>query len=191
METGHRALAIFAVFIGICILCAGAGYIGYNYSQYQAKVDEQNFNYVQGQNEGEKIGYNKGYQEGYQNGLKEAVSGYNMHNPTYQEMTEFLAGDKSNDIPYNKDSYICTDYTTQLNNNAEKQGLRCAAVYIIYPETGHSIIGFDTTDRGMIFIEPQYDKEVNLEAGKSYSRSNGFYNPDNVDDTIVRYLITW
>ena len=59
MGTSSRIFTIFAIFIGICILCAGSGYIGYNYSQYQAKVDEADFNYVQGHNEGEKIGYKK------------------------------------------------------------------------------------------------------------------------------------
>jgi hypothetical protein len=191
MGTGQKALTIFAIFIAVCLLCVGSGYIGFTHSQHIAQLDEQNLNYNQGQNTGETIGYDKGYMEGYQAGLKEAVTGYDLHDPTFQEMMDFIENDNSEDVEYNKNSHICTDYTTEVNNNAEKVGLRCGSVYIIYPETGHSIIAFDTTDKGIVFIEPQYDKVVTLPVGRSYSSSNGFYNPDEIDDTIVRYLIMW
>jgi hypothetical protein len=191
MGTGQRIVTIFVILIAICLLCAGSGYIGFTHSQHIAQIEQTSLDYQQGQNSGEKIGYDRGYQEGYQAGINEGATGYNLHDPSYQEVLDFLAKDHSEDVPYNKENHICTDYTTDVNNNAEKAGLRCGSVYIIYPETGHSIIAFDTTDKGLIFIEPQYDKEVKLPVGKSYSVSNGFYNPDNIDDTIVRYLIMW
>jgi hypothetical protein len=191
METGQKVVTIFVIFIAICLLCAGAGYIGFTHSQRVAQIEEPIVNNEPVNNSGEIIEYDRGYQEGYQAGLKESTAGYNLHDPTYKEVMDFLANDNSEDTPYDKNSHICTDYTTEVNNNAEKAGLRCGSVYIIYPETGHSITVFDTTDRGLVFIEPQYDKEVTLPIGKSYSSSNGFYNPDNINDTIVRYLIMW
>ena len=192
METGPKILTIFVVIIAVCLLCLGSGYIGYNHSLNMARMNVQNTDNLPGQDEGDNtIGYDLGYQAGYQAGLYEANTGYDLHDPTYQEVMDFIANDNSNDIPYSKNDHICTDYTTAVNNNAEKLGIRCGSVYIIYPETGHSIIGFDTTDRGMIFIEPQFDKEVALPVGKSYSLSNGFLQPDDIDDTIIRYLIMW
>lgn len=50
-----------------------------------------------------------------------------------------------------------------LNNNAEDEGFRAAYVYIEFPgDRAHSVAAFDTVDRGLIFIEPQYDDEVEL-----------------------------
>jgi hypothetical protein len=191
MSTGPKILTIFVIIIAVCLLCVGSGYIGYNHSLNMARVNSQYTDNPSAQNNSEIVEYDIGYQAGYQAGLKEATSGYNLHDPTYQEVMDFLETDDSNDTPYSKNDHICTDYTTEVNNNAEKLGLRCASVYIIYPDTGHSIVGFDTTDQGMIFIEPQFDKEVTLPVGKSYSTSNGFLQPDDIDDTIVRYLIMW
>lgn len=191
METGPKIVTIFAIIIAVCLLCLGSGYIGFTHSQNIAGVSEQNLNNEQGQDEGEVIGYDLGYQNGYQAGLKEVITGYDLHDPTYREVMDFLADNHSNDTPYSKNDHICTDYTTEVNNSAEELGIRCGSVYIIYPETGHSIICFNTTDKGLIFIEPQFDKEVTLPVGKGYSLSNGFLKPDDIDDTIVRYLIMW
>jgi hypothetical protein len=188
MSTGPKILTIFVIIIAVCLLCVGSGYIGYNHSLNMARVNSQN---PAAGNNNEIVEYDIGYQAGYQAGLKVATDGYKLHDPTYREVMDFLENDVSNDTPYSKNDHICTDYTTEVNNNAEKLGLRCASVYIIYPDTGHSIIGFDTTDQGMIFIEPQFDKEVILPVGKSYSTSNGFLQPDDIDDTIIRYLIMW
>lgn len=185
-----RWFVVTIIIISILILCAGTGYLGYSFHRYELKIDEENYNFIQGKSEGEKIGYSRGYSEGYKIGLKEA-QGYSLRDPTYQEMKEFLAHDTTDKFAYDKEKYVCTDFTAEVNNNAEKLGLRCATVYIIYPETGHSIIAFNTVDRGLIFIEPQFDKEVSLVIGKSYSEINGFIKPQDFNDTIVRYLIMW
>ena len=106
-------------------------------------------------------------------------------------MKEFLAKDPTNYKSYLSTEYICTDFAAEVNNNAEIAGIRCATVYINYADAGHAIIAFDTTDNGLIFIEPQYDKEVQIIVGKSYSKLNGFVQRDITDDTIQRYRIIW
>ena len=179
-----------ALILAVLALCAGSTYLGYSFNQYQVQSDQQGYNFNLGIAEGEKIGHEKGFQEGYTAGLKEQP-GFVLNDPTYAEMKSFLAADNTSSKAYNEDKYICTDFTTEVNNNAEEQGIHCATVYIIYPETGHSVVAFDTTDRGMIFIEPQYDKEIKLTIGSGYSASNGFIKPPDLDDTIVRYLIMW
>ena len=190
MEQNSKIGILIATFFALLVLCFGAAYLGYSFNQYQSRIDEQNYNFTQGRGEGEKVGHEKGFQEGYVAGLKEK-GGYVLRDPTYQEVKEFLAADDSNNKSYIKDEHICTDFTAEVNNNAEKKGIRCATVYIIYPETGHSIVAFNTTDKGMIFIEPQFDREVKLVIGKSYSQTNGFLKQSGLDDTIIRYLMMW
>lgn len=186
---GKRLTALFFIVVGILVLCAGSAYLGFTYNQYELETSVRNLQDAQNGNPTDVIDYEKAYQQGYTAGLKGASSDHNLHDPTYQEMKEFLANDESDLKPYNSKEHICTDYTADVNNNAKKLGINCFSVYIIYPQTGHSIVAFDTTDKGMLFIEPQYDKEVTLDIGRSYSQSNGFVIQQDLDDTIVRYLI--
>jgi len=193
MQSNNRPLIIFIVILTSLALCAGFAYIGYSFSQYQAKIDEESMNFNAGRSTGEKIGHEMGYQEGYEAGIneiRESKDTYVTHDPTYQEMKNFLKADDSDAISYSKD-HSCTDFTTEVNNNAESKGIRCGTVYIIYAETGHSIVAFNTTDKGLIFIEPQYDREVKLQIGKSYALLNDFVKQSGLDDIIVRYLIMW
>lgn len=193
MRDKKRIFRFAAIILAVIILCIGAGYIGYSFSIYEAKINEQNLNYVQGRSEGEQIGAEKGFQEGYAQAIQNGETGnvFNLHDPSYQEMKTFLASDNSDSKPYSEDQHICTDFTADVVNNANTLGIRCASVYIIYPETGHSIVAFDTTDRGVCFIEPQYDKEVTLVAGESYSNLNNFIKQGQMDDTIIRWIIIW
>jgi hypothetical protein len=194
MDSSNRPLIILMVITMALVLCAGFAYIGYAFSQYQAEIDEENLNYNAGLASGKEIGHETGYQEGYEAGLNAVEGGndlYVTHDPTYQEMKDFLAADTADSKEYSEDSHLCTDFTAEVNKNAESRGIRCGTVYIIYKETGHSIIAFNTTDKGIIFIEPQYDKEVKLEIGESYSELNNFINRSGEDDIIVRYLIMW
>jgi hypothetical protein len=106
-------------------------------------------------------------------------------------MKTFLAQDPTNNNTYEEDQYVCVDFAAAVNNNAEAKGIRCAVVDIFYPDGyGHTIVAFDTTDRGLIYIEPQFDQEVKLVVGRSYSQLNDFTSAPR-DDTIQRYLIVW
>ena len=144
------------------------------------------------------MGYNSGQREipevtpdtTYETKTNEPAGIYNLKDPTYKEMKDFLAEDKTDSMPYQIDAQTCTDFSAEVNNNAEEAGIRCAAVYIIYPKTGHTIVAFNTTDKGLIFIEPQFDDEVTLIIGESYAAINN-YKSQPVDDTIQRYRIMW
>jgi hypothetical protein len=146
---------------------------------------------VLGHDQGKSEGYKIGYEAGYNSGLKVTNDGYTSRNPSYAEMKEFLTRDTTNHKSYLSEEYICTDFAAEVNNNAEADGIRCATVYINYIGAGHAIVAFETTDRGLLFVEPQYDKEVQLTVGKSYSKLNGFIQRDIVDDTIQRYRVIW
>lgn len=89
----------------------------------------------------------------------------NLRNPSFAELIDFLAADKTNEIPYSVPDFMCHHYSLTLRENANKQGLRCAFVEVAYvPVEGgvgvnyaHAIVAFNTTDRGIIYIEPQND----------------------------------
>ena len=92
-----------------------------------------------------------------------------LRNPTYSELNDFLAQDKTDSNEYVSGRYVCFEFATELNNNAEANGIRAAYVRIRFNEWAHAVVAFDTVDRGLIFIEPQSDREVELNIDKPYS----------------------
>jgi hypothetical protein len=137
-------------------------------------------------------GYVRGRGDGYQSGvIAGAGSGYNLRDPTYDEVRQFLAQDRTDANKYVEGEYVCSDFAADVNTSAEAQGLRCALVEIKYPEgSGHAVVAFQTVDRGLVFIEPQYDEEVTIELGRSYAELNDYKKP-SFDDTVIRYLVIW
>jgi hypothetical protein len=123
--------------------------------------------------------------------------GYVLMDPGYQEMQDFLAQDMTSEREYVEGEYVCVDFAADVKANAARQGIRCAYVVIEYRgETGHAIIAFDTTDEGMVFIEPQFDWEVEPEIGERYYQCvtppSGYYmTKPPYDDTITRIVVIW
>lgn len=152
----------------VALLLFFAGYAGYFY--------------------GEEQGYHEGYKVG---SIEGAGSGYTLRNPTYHELMDFLARDPTDQNEYREGVYTCVDFVSDLSNNAEAAGLRAAYVYMEFPvDRAHSVAAFETVDRGLVFIEPQFDDEVVVVVGNRYSADNSYETPD-YDDTIVRYTIAW
>jgi hypothetical protein len=191
MGTVQKILTIIAIIAAVVILCGGAVYAGYTYGRINSPSGLPQDTYDTGLKMGKEIGYQSGYQAAMNSLDKQKTDLVVLRNPTYNEMRDFLVKDSTSKLPYDQDERICTDFAADVNNNAKKQGINCAIVYILYGETGHSIVAFQTTDRGLIFVEPQYDQEVTLVVGRSYSQINRFRKQDSVDDTIVRYILSW
>ena len=164
MTRGQKGAIVLVAFLIAVVLCLVSGYAGYV----------------------------RGRGDGYQSGvIAGAGSGYDLRNPTYHEIKQFLAQDRTDANKYVEGEYVCSDFAADVNNNAEGQGLRCALVETKYPEgRGHALVAFQTVDRGLVFIEPQYDDEVTIELGRSYAELNHYKKP-SFDDTIVRYLVIW
>ena len=122
---------------------------------------------------------------------------YVLRDPSYQEMQDFLQQDETSEQEYLKNEYICVDFAANVKANAAEEGIRCAYVVIEYlGTTGHAIVAFDTIDRGLVYIEPQFDWDVVPEIGRRYYECvvppPGQYmvEPD-YDDTIARIVIIW
>jgi multidrug efflux pump subunit AcrA (membrane-fusion protein) len=123
--------------------------------------------------------------------------GYILKDPTYQSLVSFLARDKTSEKTYDVNNYNCVNFSADVKVNAAKEYIRSAYVAVDFPgSTGHSLLAFDTTDRGIIYIEPQSDEEVRLEVGKPFyeciiPRAGYYYKQPADDDTIERFVVVW
>lgn len=113
------------------------------------------------------------------NGTAENVT-ITIKNPTFQEVKDFILEDTTSRNDFVVNEYECRHFATDVNNNAEAAGIRCAFVLLCYPNGQHAVVGFETTDRGMIYIEPQTDAAIQPEVG-------GYYQGQK----IVEILVGW
>jgi hypothetical protein len=191
LDTSQKIATAISILLAILILCGGSIFLGYIRGYQKGTAGNYNQAYNQGKNEGYQAGYKSGLQSVSKPGEQKTAAGYTLHDPTYQEMKTFLAQDPTNNKNYVENQYVCVDFAAAVNNTAEAQGIRCAMVDIFYPDGyGHTIVAFDTTDKGLIYVEPQFDQEVELVVGRSYSQVNHFTTSPR-DDTINRYLVVW
>jgi hypothetical protein len=91
-----------------------------------------------------------------------------LHNPTLTEVKEFLANDTTDKKNFSAKFYSCNHYSKDVNNNAENHGIRCGFVIVNPDGYSHALVAFNTSDQGLVFFEPQNDREVNLTKGESY-----------------------
>jgi hypothetical protein len=104
---------------------------------------------------------------------------YNVRDPTYQEALQFISSDQTDKNQYNQ-SYTCISFANDFVNNALNEGYRCGFVVIDFPESCHAIVCFNTSDKGLIFVEPQTGQLVTLTTGQPY-----------MGMTVLRFSITW
>ena len=171
--------------IVIMILIAGNIYFWYYYAQnyYESGYDL-------GHSIGHNLGFEDGYDAGYVEGLEDGVGrGYTVRDPSYDEVVNFMTLDKTDENPYVEDECTCNYFAADFKNNAFQLGYKCGYVSISFIDSGHAIVCFNTTDHGLIFIEPQFDDIVILTIGESYSTLNGYVLI--VGDTVESFIIIW
>jgi len=139
-------------------------------------IESFDLGYAEGETEGYQVGYDDGYEQGVEDG---AGSGWYIRDPTYSEAIAFIISDRTDQNEYT-DDYVCYDFTADFNTNAFQMGYRCGFVYIEFPDSAHAIACFNTTDRGLIYVEPQNDRIVDVAVGRIYS-----------GDIIVKMGIVW
>lgn len=156
--------------------------------------------YTEGFSEGQIDGRENGYEYGYTQGVADALGhGYTLRDPTYAEAVAFMNWDSTSENEYDASDYgiyVCSHYSRDTNYSAEIAGYQCALVELRYSDSGHTIIAFDTIDKGLVFFEPQSDELVVPEIGKRYYQcvvpKPGTYYPEpSYDDTIRDILIIW
>jgi len=89
----------------------------------------------------------------------------NTRNPSWEELKAFLLKDDTDKMKYVFPTTVCEDFAKELQKNAKEAGWRCAFVSVQlegYPDwynlgipsyTGHACNAFETTDRGLIYID--------------------------------------
>ena len=77
------------------------------------------------------------------------------HNPTYKELLNFLKTDDTVKSKYVSPDFTCADFAQEMQNHAESQGIRCGFAGISFFESqyGHALDVFDTTDRGLVYVD--------------------------------------
>lgn len=124
----------------------------------------------------------------YKSVLTEQVQRYDNNfkinmNPTLKEVKEFIKNDKTDRNKWIKSVYDCTQFSNEVIRNAKFKGLYSCSVELNYDTTGdgvsdsgHMIVVFNTSDEGLIYIEPQSDKLVDMAVGMNYAP---YLNYDN------------
>lgn len=86
-------------------------------------------------------------------------------NPSWEELKAFLLEDDTDKMEYVFPTTVCEDFARKLQKNAKEAGWRCAFVSVQldgYPDwanlgipsyTGHACNAFETTDRGLVYID--------------------------------------
>ena len=121
-----------------------------------------------------------------------------LRNPSWAELKDFLYEDDTDEMQYVYPTTVCYDFAQRLQKNAKAAGWRCALVTVAlegYPDpygygipsnTEHALNAFETTDRGLVYIDdtgiPSYgpsncDKTVDVKVGGQYIPKSIFPEP--------------
>lgn len=101
-----------------------------------------------------------------------------LKSPTWAELKEFLENDETDKGIYRPGEYDCTGFALALRDRARQAGIRAAFVEIgFYEGSGHAVNAFQTTDKGLVYIDSSgkaepgdYDTVGYIETGKVYGR---------------------
>lgn len=116
--------------------------------------------------------------------------------PSYGQLVSFLRDDWTEHGLYSLDN-VCTNFAVRLYDEAQGSGMKAHIVEIWFADGGnpHVIVAFNTTDRGLIYVDDtgrtqkqkeagqmDIDRIVTLEPGQPYTTH--FLPPfDGVNDT--------
>lgn len=202
---GRVVLGLIAMLAGLVLLdilvylaAIGSTYdvtvaAAYNEGYDQGYTQTYEVGYQEAHGEAYEKGYEKGHEISLESDSGEQVSSLvGLRNPTRNELKEFLAADKTDSNEFISGEYVCFDFAAELNNNAEANGIRAAYVRIRAKEWAHAVVAFETVDRGLIFIEPQSDTEIELVIGRPYPWwMAGASSPLRYTDVIEEIQIIW
>jgi len=116
---------------------------------------------------------------------------------SYKKVMSFISKDKTDVIRYNESSFMCGEYAEMVHNNAEQAGIKCAWVSIDFEnkEIGHACNAFNTTDRGIIYIDcTEGDMTSNVKEGIYYTPENMYGSSSLSYETmgkIKSYHVFW
>jgi hypothetical protein len=125
--------------------------------------------------------------------------------PSYIKLMQFLKNDKTDRIRYERNKFVCSEYAELLQRNASDAGIRCGYVHVTFTDGAlHACNVFNTTDRGLIFIDDtsstivsgptSRDRIVNINKGADYDDSfifDSVHWTTNSMGIVADYNIDW
>jgi hypothetical protein len=100
---------------------------------------------------------------------------------TWSQLVSFLFADDTDKQPYIPDLFVCSDFAALLHNKAEAMGIKAAYVSVDFIDgPSHAINAFNTTDRGLVFIDSTGPGFVETASGDS--------SPASVEYDKVAYI---
>jgi hypothetical protein len=125
-------------------------------------------------------------------------------NVSYDELVSFILEDKTDQIPYGDDSYICIDYAVAVHDNAERQNISAGLVTCDVKGSMHALNVFNTTDRGLVYVdctgaragEPvhNYDKIAHIDGlyrVEPVTEISPYYYVNDKNDTVTNVHVYW
>jgi len=98
--------------------------------------------------------------------------------PTYEQLVEFVRKDDADELEYVEDFFTCKDFTDRFIRNFMNAGFFSCDTEILFNDTAHSIVAVMTSDRGLVFVEPQDDTIIpgdDLVVGVDYCKIVNWY----------------
>jgi len=95
--------------------------------------------------------------------------GVNM-NPTFSEVKRFIDTDDTDEMDWT-DDFDCTEFSNTLISNMINEGkmFACTTELEFGDNRGHIIVAVNTSDTGLIYVEPQDDKIIySINLGDNY-----------------------
>jgi len=93
-------------------------------------------------------------------------------NPIWSQLMAFLSQDQTETHTYIRDVYDCSQFSSDVHNNAEAAGIRAAEVHPDFrnESVGHALNAFLTTDYGLVYVDctERPDKIARVKAEKEY-----------------------
>ena len=118
------------------------------------------------------------------------IENFEARDPTWGQLREFVLDDDTDCHRYVAGAFVCTDFAAMLHDRVEAAGMRAAYVSVDFlGQPGHALNAFQTTDRGLVYIDctgpgltvptpgsidgssqeaPGYDKVAYITTGSEY-----------------------
>jgi hypothetical protein len=96
--------------------------------------------------------------------------------PTLNQVEKVLKDNKINEVVYDEETFSCIEYSYGLVKAFREEGIYSCTTWLILEEDAHLIVSLNTSDHGIVYIEPQTDYLLTggLEIGTDYCEMVGW-----------------
>jgi hypothetical protein len=107
--------------------------------------------------------------------------------PTWQQLKDFIASDNTDSEAYDLKTFPCGAFAEEVHNNAEAYGIRAAWVAVDFEDDsiGHALNAFQTTDRGLVYVDCTGNRAQNVPAQIDNNDISKTYGSLTSNDSIA------